>query len=99
MGKILFNEKTFLDAKNKVDTYNSQILEAMNKINLELSTIDKVISTPNFNKTAPTFIDYFNEQARFVSSRKDSFNNTFNLVSNGYYSYTSSVNNMVGGEK
>ena len=62
MGKIIYNEETLLDAKNRIDSCNDQILSALEKINLEFINMDETLSTPKSSKAMPIFVDYYHNK-------------------------------------
>lgn len=97
MGLIVYDERTLLDAKNKIDSCNGQILEALDKIYTELSNIDSTLSTPKSSQSIPGFVDYLNKQINFVRNSKDNYNRMMDTINNEYHDYDSAVDRMVGG--
>ena len=97
MGLIVYDERTLLDAKNRIDSCNGQILEALEKIHAELSNIDSTLSTPKSSQAIPGFVDYLNKQINFARNSKDNYNRMIDIINSEYHDYDSTVNRMVGG--
>ena len=97
MGLIIYDEKTLLDAKNRIDTCNDQILDALTKIYNEFENMNETLSTPKSNNAMPLFVDYLNKQVNFVRSSKENYNRMMDTINGEYHDYDNSVNRMVGG--
>lgn len=97
MGLIVYDDKTLLEAKNKVDTCNGEILEALQKIYNEFESIGTTLSTPKSSKSMPNIVDDLKKQVNLARTRKDSYNQMFDTISNEYHDYMGTVNRMVGG--
>ena len=97
MGLIVYDGKTVIDAKNKIDTYNGEILEALEKINNEFVNMSSTLDTPKSSKTIPKMIEKSNEMVTYVSNSKDNYNSMFDTITGEYNEYMETVNKMVGG--
>ena len=97
MGLIVYDEKTLLDAKNKIDGCNSQILESLEKIYAEFENMDVTLSTPKSMKSIPGFVDYLKKQVNYVRNSKNNYNRMIDTINSEYHDYDSTVNRMVGG--
>ena len=96
MGKILYNEKTVLDAKNSIERCNSEIINAVEKIANELRTMDSTLNTPNSKKTIALHQEYVDSELTYLKSTKDTFNNMFNIIGMEYHNYSDNVGRTVG---
>ena len=96
MGLIVYDGKTILDAKNKIDICNSEILEALEKIDNEFINMHSTLDTPKSRKKMPEFIAYYDNRIAFVRDNKDNYNNMFNTISGEYNNYMENVKKMVG---
>ena len=96
MGIIKYDEKTLLDAKTNIDIYNSNILEALQKINNELLTMESTLSTPNSTKGISMYTDYYDNKIEFVTNSKDKYNQMITSVNNEYNEYMNDIKEMVG---
>ena len=98
MGLIVYDDKTLLDAKNKVDTCNTNILEALEKIYNEFDSISSTLSTPKSIKSMPDIVMSLKSDVDFVKNSRDNYNRMFDTISNEYHDYYETVNRMVGGK-
>ena len=96
MVVIKYDEKTVLDAQNRIDMYNSEILEALEKIDIEFNNMEETLSTPKSKPAIAYFIDYYNNAVDYVRNSKDNYNNMFNNINNEYHEYNNIVKEMVG---
>ena len=96
MGKILYNEKTVLDFKSTMERCNSEIIDAIGKIQNELITIDKTLNTPNANKVIASCQEQVNNDLNYVRNMRESYNNALNNINNEYHNYLDSVHKTVG---
>ena len=97
MGLIVYDEKTILDAKNRIDTCNGQILEALEKLHNEFENMSVTLNTPKSSKSMPQLIDFYNKKITFVRNSKDNYNKMFNNIIADYHNYSDTVKQMVGG--
>ena len=97
MGLIKYDDASLLDTKNRIDTCNEQMINALEKISIEFNDMNSTISTPKFNSILPTFLDYYNEKLDFMKNSKDSFNTIIDTISTDYNEYLNTVKEMVGG--
>ena len=97
MGLIVYDDKTILDAKNKVDTCNANILDALERIYNEFETMDSTLSTPKSTKSMPEIVTALKKDVDFAKNSKDNYNKIFDTISNEYRDYYETVNRMVGG--
>lgn len=97
MGLIVYDGKTILDAKNRVDTCNGEILDALEKINTELTNMSSTLDTPKSSKTIPSMIEGSNKMVTYVRTSKDNYNSMFDTITGEYNEYMETVNKMVGG--
>lgn len=96
MGIIKYDEKTILDARNNIDIYNSNIQEALEKINNELLTMESTLSTPKSTKAISMYVDYFDNRIKFVSNSKEMYHQMITNVNNDYTEYLNDIKEMVG---
>ena len=97
MGTILYDDKTILEAKRHIDMFNTEIIEAMSKIDSELIHMGETLNTPNSNKTMEIYKDLSTKKLKYVRNMKDNCNNILNTISVEYSNYSSVINRMVGG--
>ena len=97
MGLILYDDKTIIDAKNKVDTCNEEILDALEKINNEIINMKTTLNTPKSSKNMLEFINYYNQKIAYVRNSKARYNNMFDTISREYNNYLHNIKEMVGG--
>ena len=95
MGQIVYDEKTLLDAINKIDGCNEKLLDALEKIDIEFNNMGQILSTPKSNKAIPEFINYIDDKIVFVQNNKEKYNKMFNTINGEYHNYSDFVNRMV----
>ncbi len=96
MGLIICNRETLIDAKNHIDTYNDQILTALEKIYTEFDDMGATINTPRSNKKLPLLADYYKEKVVFIKNSKERYNKLFDTIDYEYNDYLNAVQEMVG---
>ena len=96
MGTLIYDETSFTEFKNNVNTANSDILESLTKINKELETLDTTINTPNSNKSLLIFNEYLNDRTNYINTCKEGYNSYFDGVINIYRENQDVVKDMVG---
>ena len=96
MGLIKYDDKTIINAKTNFYMCNSEIIDALEKINNELLTMESTMSTPKSTKTISAFSDYFSDRTRFVINNRDKYNKMLTNVSKEYNEYINYVEEMVG---
>ncbi len=98
MGIIKYDENTMLNAKSKIDTCNEKILQSLNKIYEETSTISNVLSTPKSNKNMEEMIIYLKNRINYVDVNKAGLNRKIDIVEASYREeFMTAVGQMVGG--
>ena len=96
MGKIIYNEKTVLDAKNGMERCNTSIIDAVEKIGNELMTMERTLNTPNSKKYIALYQDQVNTELNYLKNRRDSYNTMFNIIGGEYHNYADKVESTVG---
>lgn len=98
MVKLLYEENSVLDAKDKLNKYNANIIESIEKINLELEAIDKVLNTPKSNQEIPKYIEEFKNELSYLNEKKDDFDSVITLANQEYHDHIEAVRKMVGND-
>lgn len=97
MAVIEYNESTIVNARNRIDTCNNQILDIMKKVYEETSNISNILDTPKANKNIAEYLSYFNDRINYVNRSRDAMNRKLTLVETEYKNYFNEVGQMVGG--
>lgn len=98
MAIVKYEESTLMNARNKMDTYNEHILDAMKKIYEETNTITNILNTPKSNKNITEYLDYLNDRINYVSTKKEAINKKLSTAENIYREeFLYAVGEMVGG--
>lgn len=98
MGIIKYDANTMIKAKNSIDVYNEQILDALRKIYDETNTISTILNTPKANKNIAEILNYLGSKVDYVGNSKTSINRKLTTIETIYREdYMSAVNQMVGG--
>lgn len=98
MGLIIYDERTIIDAKNRIDTCNDQILNALVKIHTEFDNMGTTLSTPKSSEAISNFVDYYNKKVNFIRNSKENYNRMFDTINSEYHDYTNTIKEMVGGD-
>ena len=96
MVKLLYDENSVLDAQNKLNKYNANIIESLEKINLELEEYNKILNTPKANEEIPKYIEEFKNELTYLNETKDNFDTTFKEANIEYREHIEQVRGMVG---
>ncbi len=96
MVKVLDEENSILDAQDKLNQYNSNIIDAIKNINSELEIIDKVLNTPKANKEIPKYIEEFKNELSYLEGTKERFDTSFKVANIEYREHIEQVRKMVG---
>ena len=97
MAVIEYNESTIVNARNRIDTCNNQILDIMKKVYEETSNISNILDTTKANKNIAEYLSYFNDRINYVNRSRDAMNRKLTLVETEYKNYFNEVGQMVGG--
>ena len=97
MSTIQFDEKSVLDAKNKFNSYNNTILNALKTIDKEIEDMPRILNTPRIKQSYEEIMNYFDEKISFVDNSNKLFNKRFNTVFTEYMDFNEDVKKMVGG--
>ena len=96
MVKLLYDENSVLDAQNKLNKYNANIIGSLEKINLELEEYNKILNTPKANEEIPKYIEEFKNELTYLNETKDNFDTTFKEANIEYREHIEQVRRMVG---
>ena len=97
MGQIIYDEKTMLNFKNTIEKCNSEIIDAIEKIQNELITMDKTLNTPKANKTMSFFKEQVSKDLNYVKNKKESYRSSLGAINSAYHIYSNSVQKSIGG--
>ena len=82
--------------ENSVITARDEIIESLNNIFNELSSIDTILNTPKSNEPITRYNEYIKDRIDYVNNKKDRYNVMFNSVIEKYESYINGVKGVVG---
>jgi hypothetical protein len=97
MGTIIYDDNSLIEFKNNVNTANTDILEALQRISHEVDNINVTINTPNSKKTILDFNDYFKNKVNYLDVCRDACNTYFDGVKTYYNETYEATRDMVGG--
>ena len=97
MGLIKYEGSTLINAKNNINECNSNIIDALQRINNEIITMEETMSTPKSKNVIASYGDYYNEKINNLTRKRDNYNTMLNNISAAYNEYFYNVNEMVGG--
>ena len=98
MGLVRYDINTIDDARSTIDICNSNIEDALRKINNELLNIESTLSTPKSSKTINSYTEYYDRKIKYLMDNRESYNKLLSDISDDYKEYLSTINEMVGGK-
>ncbi len=96
MSTIKFDQKSVLDAKEKFNTHNNEILNAIKIIDKELRDMPRILETPQTKKQYTEIFDYYDEEIKYIDNSNKLFNKRFDTVFAEYTDFDQDVKKMVG---
>lgn len=97
MGLVKYEEQTLIAARNKIDTCNEKILDALRKIYDETNNISNILNTPKANKNIAEMLNYLDNRINYVGNSKADINQKLITIEAIYREeFINSVEKMVG---